>query len=187
MATLSREQIASYAKSAGFPDDLVPTMVAIALAESGGRTEAHADDSDDDSYGLWQINMIGSLGPGRRKQFGLKADKELLDPTVNARAAYAVYKSQGLKAWTTYTSGKYKSHLQGGSAGGETATDTSAPTAATGLTGALNALGDTLFKAGSNIGGIIVAIALVVLGVVILMRNTVPVGKIAKLAGKVVK
>jgi len=187
MATLSREQIATYAKSAGFPDDLVPTMVAIALAESGGRTEAHADDSDDNSYGLWQINMIGSLGPGRRKQFGLKTDSELLNPTVNARAAYAIYKSQGLKAWTTYTSGKYKKHLNASDVGTGTAEAATQPSSGTGLTGGLNALGANLMKAGSNIGGIIVAVVLVVLGVVILMRNVVPVGKVAKLAGKVVK
>jgi hypothetical protein len=47
------------------PADAV-VAVAIALAESGGNPAAHNPVPPDDSWGLWQINMRGHLGPVRR-------------------------------------------------------------------------------------------------------------------------
>lgn len=105
------KKLAQLARSVGMPEDKIPTMVAIALAESGGKTDAHNPVPPDDSYGLWQINMIGRLGPARRKEYGLKSNDELKDPVKNAKAALAVLKSQGLSAWSVYSSGTYKTHL----------------------------------------------------------------------------
>ena len=51
------------------------------------------------------------LGKERREQFGLSSNEELKDPLTNAKAAYAILKSQGLGAWSVYTSGAYKTHL----------------------------------------------------------------------------
>lgn len=86
-------------------------MVAIALAESGGNYRAHNPRPPDDSYGLWQINMHGTLGPLRRTQFGLKKNSDLFHPYANARAADAILRQQGFGAWSVYKSGAYKRYL----------------------------------------------------------------------------
>jgi hypothetical protein len=54
----------------------------------------------DNSYGLFQINMIGSLGPARLKQFNLKNNKELFDPYTNAKIAF--HMSNGGKNWSAW-------------------------------------------------------------------------------------
>lgn len=111
--TYDAKKLTELAKSVGMPEDKIPTMVAIALGESGGKTDAHNPDAStgDDSYGLWQINMIGSLGESRRKEFGIKSNEELKDPTINAKAALSVLNSQGLSAWTVYKEGIYKDYM----------------------------------------------------------------------------
>lgn len=115
MPKLSPAQIAMYAQSAGMPNPVV--MAAIAMAESSGNTTAHNPLGLDDSYGLWQINMRGSMGPSRRAQFGITSNSQLYDPAVNARAAAKILASQGLGAWSTYTSGAYKKYLPKSSGG----------------------------------------------------------------------
>lgn len=106
------EIIAQYAQSVGFGGDSLIIAVAIALAESiGGHPMAHNTTGRDNSYGLWQINMYGSLGPSRLKSLGLRSYEDLFDPATNARAAYII--SGGGKdfgSWTTYTHGTYKNH-----------------------------------------------------------------------------
>jgi len=108
---LSANEIAYYAKAAGFPDGEVGLATAIAMAESGGNTRAHNQRPPDDSYGLWQINMYGTLATARRVMFGIAANDQLFDPTVNARAALMIRRGQGWTAWSVYTSGAYKKHL----------------------------------------------------------------------------
>ena len=106
---LSPEQIASYARQAGFPEKIVPRMVAIALAESSGFAGAHNPTYPDDSYGLWQINMLDEpgyrLGEERRARYGLASNDQLKDPLTNAKAALDVYKREGLNAWSVHSSG----------------------------------------------------------------------------------
>lgn len=112
MAKLSPEQIAQYAHDAGFRGNDLTTAVAVALAESSGQTRAHNPTPPDDSYGLWQINMLGALGPERRQQFDLDANRELFDPATNAEAAFEIFgKGDSFRPWATYTSGDYKDHL----------------------------------------------------------------------------
>lgn len=112
MSKLSPEQIAQAAHDAGFRGHDLTTAVAVALAESGGDPRAHNPVPPDNSYGLWQINMIGALGPDRRHQFHLDANKDLYDPETNAEAAFAISgKGNSFQPWTTFTSGAYKSHL----------------------------------------------------------------------------
>lgn len=112
MTKLSAEQIARHAYAAGFRGQGLTTAVAVALAESDGRTTAHNATPPDDSYGLWQINMLGALGPERRRQYHLKSDDQLFDPDTNARVANSV-SSDGhdFTPWSTYTNGAYKHHL----------------------------------------------------------------------------
>lgn len=115
---LSFQALQDVWKQAGGPAAQAPVAAAIALAESGGRPDAHNPRPPDDSYGLWQINMLGRLGPARRQQFGLSSNEQLYDPLTNARAAVAISgggKSFG--AWSTYTNGAYRSHLNGQGAG----------------------------------------------------------------------
>ena len=111
MAQLKAQEIASLLQQQGFDKEKIPTMTAIALAESGGRPKAFNPQGLDKSYGLFQVNMYGGLGPARMKQFGLKNEQELFDPATNVRAAKGILGSQGLGAWSVYKSGKYKEFL----------------------------------------------------------------------------
>lgn len=186
MAVLSRSEIASYARSAGFNGRDLDIAVAVALAESGGDTKAYNGQGGDRSYGLWQINMIGGMGPDRRKRFNLPSNDALYDPATNARVAYGIWKENGWSPWTTYTSGKYKDHMS-------TTTDApptvAPPTEDAGLFGigaTINSFGETVMRGMASVGAVIVAVVLLVLGVVILGRNQVgslvPGGKLAKVA-----
>jgi len=91
MAKLSALQIYDVARAAGFPPTTAVKMVAIALRESGGNTLAHNGTPPDDSYGLWQLNMLGKLLPERLRLFGISSPQELYDPAVNARAARVLW------------------------------------------------------------------------------------------------
>jgi hypothetical protein len=84
--------------NAGGSPSLAPLMAAIAEAESSGNPNATGGVGE---KGLWQINPAawGSLAT--------------YDPVGNARAAVHVYQSQGLGAWSTYTSGAYKAFING--------------------------------------------------------------------------
>jgi hypothetical protein len=109
--TLTAQQVADSGSAAGMSGQHLKIMVAIAHAESGFNPRAHNARPPDNSYGLWQINMLGSMGPARRKQFGISSNDQLFDPVTNARAAQSIYKSQGYKAWSVYNSGSYKKFL----------------------------------------------------------------------------
>ncbi|QFZ22114.1 type VII secretion target [Saccharothrix syringae] len=112
MSELSPAEIARYAHQAGFRGQDLTIAVAVALAESGGNPRAHNDTPPDDSYGLWQVNMLGSLGPARRREFGLESDRELFDPLENAKAANRISgDGRSWAPWTTYTSGRYRRYL----------------------------------------------------------------------------
>lgn len=113
MSALSPQQIASVLRSAGFADQEIPEMTAIALAESGGRPNAHNPNAatGDNSYGLWQINMLGGMGPERLREFGISSNEQLFDPLTNARAAKRIRDSQGFGAWSVYKSGAYRQYL----------------------------------------------------------------------------
>jgi hypothetical protein len=113
MSPLNAQQIASLLQQQGFAKDKIPTMTAISLAESGGRTQAFNPNAQtgDRSYGLFQVNMHGGLGPARMKQFGLKSEKDLFNPETNVKAAKQILASQGLGAWSVYKGGQYKQFL----------------------------------------------------------------------------
>jgi cell wall-associated NlpC family hydrolase len=75
---------------AGFRGKALQTAFGIAKRESGGRAEAFNGNTGtgDRSYGLFQINMLGSMGPARRQQFGLRSDDDLFNPLTNAKSAF---------------------------------------------------------------------------------------------------
>jgi phage protein D len=117
---VSPGQAVALARQAGFTGNDAVTMGAIAMAESGGSVRALNSRPPDLSYGLWQINMIGGLGPERRRQLGLSSNEQLYDPATNARAARAIYQQQGFNAWSVYRSGAYKRYLPAARAGAST-------------------------------------------------------------------
>ncbi|HVE26413.1 MAG TPA: peptidoglycan DD-metalloendopeptidase family protein [Sporichthya sp.] len=77
-------------QQAGFKGERLKTAFGIVMRESGGNPSAHNTNrgTGDDSYGLAQINMLGKMGPARRKQFGIQSNQQLLDPVTNAKAFY---------------------------------------------------------------------------------------------------
>ena len=111
----TQAELAQYARQAGFPEEKIPTIVAIAMGESSGNPRAHNPDAStgDNSYGLMQINMLGQMGADRRKAFGLSSNDQLFDPVTNFAAAKTIYDSQGLGAWGAYNNGSYKDFMPG--------------------------------------------------------------------------
>ncbi|MEJ3746711.1 NlpC/P60 family protein [Actinomycetes bacterium KLBMP 9797] len=81
MPRFSAEQIYGFARRAGFSPDEAATMTAVALAESGGNSQAH-NPVREDSRGLWQINVRAH--PDLARRFNL------YDPLQNAQAAFEV-------------------------------------------------------------------------------------------------
>lgn len=205
MSKLTEAQIRSVAALEKFSGKDLDIAVAVALAESGGRTDAHYVGPRDDSYGLWQINMLGGMGPERRQKFHLGSNSDLFKPSTNARVAYAIFKGSGWSAWATYTSGAYKDHLTPGVAakvvsGSEAVVeDVKDANPIAGVAAAINGFSKSAFNAMANFGGIVIAISLVVVGLVILGRQPIAstaktvvgiagpgkIAKVAKVAGKV--
>lgn len=89
-------------------------LSSIAHPESGMNPYAHNPNArtGDNSYGLFQVNMLGKMGPERLRKFGLKSANDLFDPNTNARVALQMLRERGSpKDWTTWTSGKNKPFL----------------------------------------------------------------------------
>ena len=81
---------------------------AVAKAESNGRPFAFNGNvkTGDSSYGIFQINMIGSLGPDRRQKFDLGLNAELFSPVKNAKIVYHMTKKgTDWSAWSSYKKG----------------------------------------------------------------------------------
>lgn len=123
MPVISDAAIAGFAKTAGLSGQAVAVAVAVALAESGGNTQDHNVIPPDNSYGLWQINMLGDMGPERRARYGLRSNEDLYDPAINARVMAGISNvGRDWSAWTTYTRGTYRLYLNRGNAVAGTAT-----------------------------------------------------------------
>ena len=101
------------ARAAGFTGEDLIRMTAIGMAESSGNPREINNNpaTGDLSYGAWQINMLGGMGPQRRRQFGLANNDALLDLNTNARVAKSIFDSQGISAWGAYTDGRYKQYM----------------------------------------------------------------------------
>ncbi|MET0145835.1 MAG: NlpC/P60 family protein [Ilumatobacteraceae bacterium] len=97
------EDVAQLLYGVGFRGEDLVNMVAIAGRESGYRPEAHRTDTDPakmvGDFGLFQINYINDT-PAFRAAIGMTDRSQLLDPQVNARAAYYLYERGGLAPWT---------------------------------------------------------------------------------------
>lgn len=89
-------------KEVGFKGEALRTAWAVAMKESTGRPTAYNGNeaTGDNSYGIFQINMIGSLGTERRAKFNLSSNKELFNPLKNAKIAY--YMTNGGENWRSW-------------------------------------------------------------------------------------
>lgn len=100
--TLTAQQLVELLSAVGFKGQDLKEAWAVAMKETTGRPLAHNGNrkTGDNSYGLFQINMIDELGIARREQFGLESNAELLNPVVNAQIAY--HMSKGGKDWSAW-------------------------------------------------------------------------------------
>ena len=98
----------------GFKGSALDTAYAIAMAESSGNARAFNGNrkTGDQSYGLFQINMLGGMGPERRRQYGLSTNDDLFDAVKNAQVAYKMSKGgTDWSPWSTYKRGDYRKYL----------------------------------------------------------------------------
>jgi len=104
LAKYNFKQIENIWVKNGGSKKLAPVMAAIALAESGGYTQAkHKNSNGTIDQGLWQINS---------SNYKLYKGHNIYDVNVNAHAAKRLAEGgNGLGNWTTYTSGAYKKYL----------------------------------------------------------------------------
>jgi hypothetical protein len=86
----------------GFKGKDLVVAWAVAKKESNGRPLAFNGNhkTGDSSFGMFQINMIDSLGPDRRDKFDLDSNAELFNPVKNAEIAY--YMTKGGDDWSSW-------------------------------------------------------------------------------------
>lgn len=87
---LTGKELSELLSLVGFEGKAHKTAWAIVMRESNARPKAHNDNvgTGDNSYGIFQINMMGSLGADRREKFELSKNEELFNPLRNAEIAY---------------------------------------------------------------------------------------------------
>lgn len=100
MTTLTPAQIAACASNAGFKGEGLTWAVAVALAESGGRTDAvhvNGDQWHSRDRGVWQINDHAHPDV---------SDAAAFNPVSCAQAAYRISSGgTSWKPWSTFTDG----------------------------------------------------------------------------------
>lgn len=99
---LTDEELVTLLKTVGFEGLGLKQAWSIAKRESNGRPLAYNGNRNtgDNSYGLFQINMIGNLGPERLEKFDLESNKELFDPVTNAEITY--HMTKGGSDWSSW-------------------------------------------------------------------------------------
>lgn len=113
---LSYLEVARLAHKHGVPLG-EPLVTAIAVAEWESRRHVGAwnfnTKTKDQSYGLWQINLLGKLKAERMAQYGLGKPEDLYNPDINARImAHMSNKGENWKPWGAYKNGNYKKSLK---------------------------------------------------------------------------
>ena len=99
---LTDKELKTLLETVGFEGSGLKKAWSIAKRESNGRPLAYNGNrkTGDSSYGLFQINMIGNLGPTRLEKFDLKSNRELFDPVTNAEITY--YMTNGGSDWSSW-------------------------------------------------------------------------------------
>lgn len=180
MPKLSAAAITQYANNVGITGESARIATAIALAETGGtgNTNAHNPVPPDNSYGLWQINMLAHS----KSELSISKNEDLYDPAINA-AAMKVISNGGTNwhPWTTYTSKKYLLYMNkvptNGTGNGE----------ATIQNASLSSVGDKLTDSATwarfglyVTGFLIIVIGLVLLGTAGKLKTVAKVAKVVK-------
>jgi hypothetical protein len=96
-----------------WPESEWVTAVAVVGGESDWDERSHYVNAatGDDSYGGFQVNMRGALGPERRQRYGLASNEALFDPATNARVAFDIWsQARSWTPWGAYTSGGYRKY-----------------------------------------------------------------------------
>lgn len=96
---LSNKEIINILELAGFRGNGLKMAWAVAVRESTLRPFALNKASN--CYGLFQINMSGSMGPNRREKYSISSNEDLFDPLTNANIAYQM--SNGGKDWSAWS------------------------------------------------------------------------------------
>ena len=101
-AKFQPKELVTMLQAVGFKGQGLKYAWAVAMKESHGNALDYNGNTHtgDHSYGLFQINMLGSMGADRRSQFGLAYNAELLNPVTNAQIAY--YMSNQGKNWSAW-------------------------------------------------------------------------------------
>ena len=104
--SLTDSQLVELLKAVGFKGKGLKTAWAVAKAESNGRPFAFNGNTKtgDSSYGIFQINMLGTLGPDRRDKLDLDLNAELFSPVKNAQAVF--YMTKGGNDWSSWSTMK---------------------------------------------------------------------------------
>lgn len=99
---LTKTDLVHLLSAVGFKGRDLQEAWAVAMKESRGNPLSHNGNrkTGDNSYGLFQVNMLGSMGQERRDKFNLDYNAELLDPVVNAKVAY--HMSKGGEDWSAW-------------------------------------------------------------------------------------
>ena len=101
--TMDPVKLATLMYKRGFRGQHLLNMMAIAGRESAWQPGAYNGVGVDRSYGLFQINMKGSLGPDRLKKIGIQTNEDLYDPINNVKGAWILGggKSENYVPWKT--------------------------------------------------------------------------------------
>jgi hypothetical protein len=106
---LSQDEVADTLRQAGWDEKHIPLMSAIGMGESEGKVGAFnpgvgagGRPTKEKSYGLFQVNALAHPE--------YDTNKLRTDPVYNAQAALNIFKKEGLKAWGSYTDGRYKKY-----------------------------------------------------------------------------
>ena len=99
---LTDNELVKLLKAVGFEGNALKMAWAIAKAESNGRPMAYNGNrsTGDSSYGIFQINMLGTLGTDRKEKFELRSNVLLFDPVINAEITY--YMTKGGIDWSSW-------------------------------------------------------------------------------------
>ena len=100
--SLSDKDLKNLLKLVGFEGQNLKEAWAIAKKESNGRPFAFngSIETGDSSYGIFQINMLGMLGPDRRNKYDLDHNADLFNPVLNAQIAF--HMSNGGENWSAW-------------------------------------------------------------------------------------
>ena len=100
--SLTPKELKSLLQAVGFEGQALKVAWAVVMKESNGRPMAYNGNrkTGDSSYGIFQINMLGTLGTDRKEKFNLRSNVLLFDPTVNAEIAY--HMTNGGTDWSSW-------------------------------------------------------------------------------------